>query len=85
MTTSRSFRYGSRVEPAGSRRTRAPNLLVALLVLVALLLVPYAFKPYAANALALFLIYGLLAMSLNFIWGQILARTVGLIALPDRR
>jgi branched-chain amino acid transport system permease protein len=45
------------------------DCLGAALALVPLLLVPYAFKPYAANALALFLIYGLLAMSLNLIWG----------------
>ena len=47
----------------------APDGLAAALVLVPLVLLPYGFKPYAANALALFLIYGLLAMSLNLIWG----------------
>ena len=43
--------------------------LVAALCIVPLLLAPYSFAAYATNALALFLIYGLLAMSLNFIWG----------------
>ena len=45
------------------------DCLAALLVVVPLALLPYGFRAYAANALALFLIYGLLAMSLNLIWG----------------
>ncbi len=49
--------------------SRPAGLLVGAVVLVPLLLVPYGFNPYAASSLALFLIYGLLAMSLNFIWG----------------
>jgi urea transport system permease protein len=48
---------------------RPPQLLAALLTLLPLLAVPFAFKPYTANALALFMIYGLLAMSLGLIWG----------------
>jgi branched-chain amino acid transport system permease protein len=31
--------------------------------------VPYAYRPFTANQLSLFIIYGLLAMSLAFIWG----------------
>jgi urea transport system permease protein len=45
------------------------HLLAALLILVPLALVPFGFRAYTANALALFLIYGLLAMSLSLIWG----------------
>jgi len=48
---------------------RAPQLLAALLLLVPLVAVPFAYKPYTANALALFMTYGLLAMSLGLIWG----------------
>lgn len=48
---------------------RGTEALVAVVCLVPLLIVPFAFRPYTANALALFLIYGLLAMSLSFIWG----------------
>ncbi|MBI3629058.1 MAG: hypothetical protein HY217_05675, partial [Candidatus Rokubacteria bacterium] len=48
---------------------RAPHLLAALLLLVPLVAVPFAYKPYTANTLALFMTYGLLAMSLGLIWG----------------
>jgi branched-chain amino acid transport system permease protein len=48
---------------------RAPHLLATLLVLVPLLAVPFAYRPYTANVLALFMTYGLLAMSLGLIWG----------------
>jgi ABC-type branched-subunit amino acid transport system permease subunit len=47
----------------------APHLLATLLILIPLAAVPYAYRPYTANLLALFLIYGLLAMSLGLIWG----------------
>ncbi len=50
-------------------RAGAPHLLAALLILVPLAAVPFAYKPYTTNALALFMIYGLLAMSLGLIWG----------------
>jgi len=53
----------------GRVRTGGTDRLAALLVIVPLALVPFGFTPYAANALALFLIYGLLAMSLGLIWG----------------
>ncbi len=46
------------------------SVLAALLILVPLLLVPYAYRPYTTNNLAVFLIYGLLAMSLDLIWGH---------------
>jgi branched-chain amino acid transport system permease protein len=43
--------------------------LAALLLLVPLLAVPWAFKPYTANVLAVYMIYGILALSLTLIWG----------------
>ena len=43
--------------------------LAALLLLLPLLAVPWAFKPYAANVLAVYMIYGILALSLTLIWG----------------
>jgi branched-chain amino acid transport system permease protein len=52
-----------------ARRLTSPNVLAAVLILAPLLAVPHAFRPFAANQLALFLIYGLLAMSLGLIWG----------------
>jgi ABC-type branched-subunit amino acid transport system permease subunit len=54
---------------AATRLLRSSQLLTALLVLIPLAAVPYAFKPFTANQLALFMIYGLLAMSLGLIWG----------------
>jgi branched-chain amino acid transport system permease protein len=51
------------------RRISSPEALSALLVLLPLLAVPWAFKPYTANVLAVYMIYGLLAMSLGLIWG----------------
>ena len=63
-------RFELRTGHAGKLAGRHPvGLLAAALILVPLLLVPYGFNPYAASSLALFLIYGLMAMSLNFIWG----------------
>jgi branched-chain amino acid transport system permease protein len=56
--------WGSLVKYATS-----PEFLAVVLVLVPLLVLPYAFRPYTANAVSLFLIYGLLATSLAFIWG----------------
>lgn len=53
----------------GLRAVGSIELLAATLILVPLVVVPYGFRPYTITALALFLIYGLLAMSLNFIWG----------------
>jgi branched-chain amino acid transport system permease protein len=50
-------------------RPRSTEALTALLLLLPLLLVPWAFKPYTANVLAVYMIYGLLAMSLSLIWG----------------
>jgi branched-chain amino acid transport system permease protein len=52
-----------------ARIVQSPDFLATVLVLVPLLALPYAFRPYTANAVALFLIYGLLATSLAFIWG----------------
>jgi branched-chain amino acid transport system permease protein len=43
--------------------------LSGLLILLPLLAVPWAFRPYTANVLAVYMIYGLLAMSLGLIWG----------------
>jgi branched-chain amino acid transport system permease protein len=51
------------------RRVSSPEVLSALLLLLPLLAVPWAFKPYTANVLAVYMIYGLLAMSLGMIWG----------------
>jgi ABC-type branched-subunit amino acid transport system permease subunit len=51
------------------RRLSSTEALSALLVLVPLLAVPWAFRPYTANVLAVYMIYGLLAMSLGLIWG----------------
>lgn len=51
------------------RRVASPQVLSALLILLPLLAVPWAFKPYTANVLAVYMIYGLLAMSLSLIWG----------------
>ena len=56
------------MSPAGDRAW-SPRLLAALLILVPLLAVPYGYKPYTANVLAVYMIYGLLAMSLGLIWG----------------
>lgn len=56
------------MSPAGARGGSAA-LLAALLLLIPLATLPYGFKPYTANLLALFMIYGLLAMSLGLIWG----------------
>lgn len=52
----------------GDRGTSA-HLLVKLLILLPLAAVPYACAPYTANQLALYMIYGLLAMSLGMLWG----------------
>lgn len=52
-----------------ARIVQSPEFLATIVVLVPLLALPYAFRPYTANAVALFLIYGLLATSLAFIWG----------------
>jgi len=51
------------------RRGSSAELLSALVLLLPLLAVPWAFKPYTANVLAVYMIYGLLAMSLGLIWG----------------
>jgi branched-chain amino acid transport system permease protein len=47
----------------------SPQVLSVLLILLPLLAVPWAFRPYTANVLAVYMIYGLLAMSLSLIWG----------------
>jgi ABC-type branched-subunit amino acid transport system permease subunit len=52
------------------KRIATAETLTALLVLLPLLAVPWAFKPYTANVLAVYMIYGILAMSLALIWGQ---------------
>ena len=52
------------------KRIASAEPLTALLVLLPLLAVPWAFKPYTANVLAVYMIYGILAMSLALIWGQ---------------
>jgi branched-chain amino acid transport system permease protein len=44
-------------------------VLAALLLLLPLLAVPWAFKPYTANVLSVYMIYGILALSLSLIWG----------------
>ena len=54
--------------PVG-RGVSSDNLLAALLILVPAAAVPFAYPPYVANQLALYLIYGLLAMSLGMLWG----------------
>jgi len=46
------------------KRIASTETLAALL-----LLVPWAFKPYTANVLAVYMIYGILALSLTLIWG----------------
>jgi ABC-type branched-subunit amino acid transport system permease subunit len=51
------------------RRAASPQVLSGLLILLPLLAVPWAFRPYTANVLAVYMIYGLLAMSLGLIWG----------------
>jgi branched-chain amino acid transport system permease protein len=51
------------------RRLFSASVLSTLLVLIPLLGVPWGFKPYTANVLAVYMIYGLLAMSLGLIWG----------------
>ena len=51
------------------RRVASPQVLSGLLILLPLLAVPWAFRPYTANVLAVYMIYGLLAMSLGLIWG----------------
>ena len=50
-------------------RATSPQVLSGLLILLPLLAVPWAFRPYTANVLAVYMIYGLLAMSLGLIWG----------------
>jgi len=50
-------------------RAASPQVLSGLLILLPLLAVPWAFRPYTANVLAVYMIYGLLAMSLGLIWG----------------
>ena len=52
------------------RGVSSTEALSALLVLLPLAVVPWAFKPYTANVLAVYMIYGLLALSLGLIWGQ---------------
>ena len=51
------------------RRRSSTEALAALLLLLPLLAVPWAFKPYTANVLAVYMIYGILALSLSLIWG----------------
>jgi branched-chain amino acid transport system permease protein len=51
------------------RRVGSTETLAALLLLLPLLAVPWAFKPYTANVLAVYMIYGILALSLTLIWG----------------
>ena len=51
------------------RRPSSTETLAALLLLLPLLAVPWAFKPYTANVLAVDMIYGILALSLTLIWG----------------
>jgi branched-chain amino acid transport system permease protein len=51
------------------RRVWSTETLAALLLLLPLLAVPWAFKPYTANVLAVYMIYGILALSLTLIWG----------------
>ena len=51
------------------RAQSSTELLTALLLAVPLLAVPWAFKPYTANVLAVYMIYGILALSLSLIWG----------------
>jgi branched-chain amino acid transport system permease protein len=51
------------------RHLSSAETLAALLLLLPLLAVPWAFKPYTANVLAVYMIYGILAMSLSLIWG----------------
>jgi branched-chain amino acid transport system permease protein len=51
------------------RRVPSAEALSALLILLPLLAVPWGFRPYTANVLAVYMIYGLLAMSLGLIWG----------------
>jgi ABC-type branched-subunit amino acid transport system permease subunit len=50
-------------------RVWSTETLAALLLLLPLLAVPWAFKPYTANVLAVYMIYGILALSLTLIWG----------------
>jgi urea transport system permease protein len=50
-------------------RVGSTETLAALLLLLPLLAVPWAFKPYTANVLAVYMIYGILALSLTLIWG----------------
>ena len=52
-----------------SARDVSGPLLVTLLILLPLAAVPYSHAPFAANQLALYMIYGLLAMSLGMLWG----------------
>ena len=52
------------------RGVSSTETLSALLLLLPLAAVPWAFKPYTANVLAVYMIYGLLALSLGLIWGQ---------------
>jgi len=51
------------------RRPSSTEALATLLLLMPLLAVPWAFKPYTANVLAVYMIYGILALSLSLIWG----------------
>jgi ABC-type branched-subunit amino acid transport system permease subunit len=53
------------------RRVGSTPVLSTLLILLPLLAVPWAFRPYTANVLAVYMIYGLLAMSLSLIWGYV--------------
>jgi len=52
-----------------TRAWSSTETLAALLLLLPLLAVPWAFKPYTANVLAVYMIYGILALSLTLIWG----------------
>jgi ABC-type branched-subunit amino acid transport system permease subunit len=53
----------------GGGRGGSARVLAALLILLPLAAIPYAWSPYTANQFALYLIYGLLAMSLGMLWG----------------
>jgi branched-chain amino acid transport system permease protein len=55
---------------AGAASIGSARVLGALLILIPLALIPYGYRPYTTNNLAVFLIYGLLAMSLGLLWGQ---------------
>jgi branched-chain amino acid transport system permease protein len=55
--------------PAAASPGRSAAVLAALVVAIPLASVPYAHRPFTANQLSLFIIYGLLAMSLALVWG----------------